>query len=826
MQVFDHLQRDIRHAARRLAHDWRFTMAAVSILALGIGANTATFSVVNAAMFRERPFADQDSLVEIYQNSGGSRSPALTSFPAYRDIAEYTDIFSGVSAVLLNGVKYRADGALRSALVEYATSSHLSLLGLRPAAGRWFSAEEDLPGSEAVAVLGYHTWRTRFEADPAVLGRTVSMNGVPVTIVGIAPVGFHNTVSMGLVTDFWVSTGSIPSVEAYTLRPGLLDRRRELTFFVKARLREGVTIVQARAAMSALGDRLASEFPDDDPGQGIVVFGFNEVRVHPAADAAILPLASLLLTIVGLVLAIACTNLATLLLVRGSSRFKEMSVRLALGASRGQLVRHLLAENILLAAAGGAIGFVLAYALTRVVAALDLPLVFDLSLDLRVLAYTTLLSIVTGVSFGLAPSLKATRIDLVSSLRDEEGTMSLGRRRFGLTNSLVVFQVGVSFLLLVSAVMLIRLMVSARAFDVGFAVDGVAILETDPRYAGYAGPAARQFHETLLERVRAIPGVNAAVLSNGAPIDGFTGSRRLVLDDSRDPTTLIEWKWAGPEYFTTLRIPVLFGREFDTRDRLSTLPVAIINETMARDLFGTLNAVGRRFRSEEDPASWTEVVGVVRDTDTEIFDPPKPLFYRSVTQSESPTPTIMARTSLDAADLAGAMLREMRALDPQVPVITARTMRQQVDNSMAGPGMSAVVGILSGLGVLGLALAGVGLYAVVAFGVSRRATEVGIRMALGARAVQVVRLVTRDVATLVFVGIGVGVFLSAFATLAIWSATGGMLASTNLALSGPLADVASIAGVAVLMMVISSAAAFFPVRRATRIDPMAALRHH
>lgn len=823
--LLDHLQRDTRHAVRRLVRDWQFSLAAVLILGLGIGANTAAFSLVNTALFRGQPFADQDGLVEIYQNRGETRSPTLTSFPAYRDIADYTDIFSGVSAFLLDSVTYRADEGLRPAVVEYATSSHLSVLGLRPALGRWFSPDEDLPGPEAVAVVGHRAWRTRFASDPAILGQTMRMNGVPVTIVGVGPDGYHSTLNAGIVTDFWLSTGSISSVEAFTLPPGLLDKRRELAFLVKARLREGVTIAQARAAMSALGDRLAKEFPDADPGRGISVFRFTELWVHPEADRALLPVASALLTIVGLVLAIACTNLATLLLIRGSSRSKEVSVRLALGASRAQLVRHLLTENVLLTIAGGAAGFGLAYTISRGVATLDLPMVLDLSLDYRVLGYTMALSVVTGLAFGLAPALKATRVDLIPSLRDEGGTLSLGRRRFGLTNSLVVFQVGVSFLLLFGTGTLARLIIGAGTIDVGFAVDGVAILETDARYAGYTGQAARQLHQRLLERVRAIPGVDAAVLSNGAPIDGFTGNRRVVADGGSGPSVAISWKWAGPDYFKTLRVGVLFGREFDARDRLNTPAAALINETMAQRLFGTVNAVGRRFRFDDDPASWTEVevVGVVQDTRTHISldEPPGPLFYRSITQSESPAPTIMAHTLLDAASLAGAMQRELRALDPQVPVISATTMRQRVDDSMSGERILA--SILGGLSLLGLALAALGLYAVVAFGVSRRAMEVGIRMALGARGAQVIRLITRDVAAVVGAGIAAGVFLSAL--VAIWLETTGLSAAANLAFTGPIADIATIAAVAIVMVAIACAAAFFPTRKATRIDPQVALRH-
>jgi len=343
--------RDPRHAVRRLVRDWRFTAAAVVILGLGIGANTAIFSLINAMLFRGQSLADPDRLVDIYQNASNPGGIDGNSYPAYLDMAAYTDVFASTTAALVpRGVHYQ-DEVLRSAVAEHTTATYLSVLGLRPSLGRWFNAAEDTPGAAVVAVVGHEAWTRKFRADPSVIGRTIRIEGVPVTIVGVGPAGHRGTINVGIVTDFWLPISSLP---AFGVPSRTLERRpEEAAFFVKARLRDGVTVAQAHAAMRILGTRLASEYPKEDPGKGIAVFALSDVRIHPQMDGLLAAIASLLLVVVGLVLAIACSNLATLLLVRGTARAKEVSVRLALGATRGQLVRHLLTESLLLSLAGG-----------------------------------------------------------------------------------------------------------------------------------------------------------------------------------------------------------------------------------------------------------------------------------------------------------------------------------------------------------------------------------------------------------------------------------------------------------------------------------------
>jgi predicted permease len=821
--------RDLREGLRRLLRDWRFTTATVLILGTGIGVNTALFSLVNAMLFRKQALADPDRLVDIYQNGANPGGMDANSYPAYLDIAAYTDVFASTTAVLVpRGVNYLDQGALRRAVVEHTTATYLSVLGLRPALGRWFTEAEDTRGAAVVGVVSHRAWVRRFRADPSIIGRTLSVEGVPVTIVGVGPSGHNGTINIGVVTDMWLPISSVPTLGG---PPRALDRRpEEAAFFVKARLRDGVTVAQAAAAMRVLGNRLASAYPTEDPGKGISVFASGDVRVHPQMDALLAPLASALLAVVGLVLAIACTNVATLLLVRGTARAKEVSVRLALGATRRQIVRHLLTESFLLSVAGGVAGCLLAWWAIRSLGAIDLPVVMDLTLDYRVLAFALVLSLATGVAFGLAPALAATNVDVMTTLRDGETTLA-GHRWLSLRNALVVCQVVVSVVLLGVTSLFLQMLSASRDQRVGFAIDGVAMLETDSRYAGYTTADAINMYEALRRRIAAIPGVQSAVLTRGLPMQ--TVGLPIVADGddrvgtSAAPglsTTSAGAIWAGPGYFDVLRIPILYGRAFDLRDRADTPRVAVISESMARRHFGTVNAVGRRFRVEHD-TTWIEVIGVARDTGTadllgDLLDPTPQLVYRSFAQSELPPTTVLARTALDSAALAGAMQGELRAVNVALPAISSKTMAQYLDDSLFAVGAGAT--FLSALGALGLGLAGMGLYAVVAFGVSRRSREIGIRMALGARGRQVVWAVAKEVAVLVAVGTGIGLTLSLVAIQALRLVT---VSTPGVSLYRPAADPAAVVAIAAIMVAVAVTAAYVPARRAAGVDPMATLRH-
>ena len=833
--TWDALVRDTRYGIRRLVRDWRFTSAAVLILGLAIGATTAIFTLVNAVLFRQQAVADPDRLVNIYQNDRSGKPMIVTSYSVYHEIAEYTDVFAGTMAGSIpNPSRYLHDGAIRNAAVEFATATYLDVLGLRPSLGRWFDDGEERPGAPLVGVLGHQTWTTIFRADRSIVGRVIRVEGAPVTIIGVGPANHRGIVDVGLGTDLWLPVTALPVISQNPAARAASTIYVPL--FVKARLREGVTVAQARAAMDLLGRRLEAEHPDDFRrsgefalGPGMTVVASTDVRIHPQADVPFMALASLVLVIVGLVLAIACSNLATLLLVRGAARAKEVSVRLAMGATRRQLVRHLLTERLLLSLAGGLAGCILAWWGMRTLQQVDLPFRVDLTLDYRVLAFAIALSLLTGVTFGLAPALKATRVDLLQTLRDE-GQQPIDHRRLTMRNGLIVFQVAVSVLLLGGTSIFVQMLNAARAHKVDFAVNGVAMLETDLRFAGYSDTAARTLYDNLLRRIQAIPGVESAASLRGLPMD--VNGVPIVLDratgekGSEVNAIVIE---AGPGFFDTLRIPLLYGRVFDARDGADTPRVAVITDRMARQYFGEINAVGRRFRSANDPNSWAEVIGVVRDTgtgdfDDDVIDPIAPPFYRSYTQSGTLPTTIIARTSGDAATLVAAMQRELRALDVTLPVVTASTMAQRLEQSQAPA--KAVATFLGVLGGLGLVLASIGLYAVVAFAVARRSREVGIRMALGARSRQVVWSIARGVAGLIGIGTGIGLFLSILAMLAMRASSGSEdIGIGNISVYRPTIDPLALLAIAAVTAIVGVAAAFVPARRAARMHPLIALRH-
>ena len=819
--TFDLLHLETRQSVRKLLKDWPFTAAAVLILGLGIGANTAMFSVINAALLRKAPLADPERLVDLYQNASNAGALDGNTYPAYQDMAAYTDVFaSTTTASVPIPVNYFEQGAVRSAVAEYTTASYLSVLGLHPFLGRWFDSTEDTQGTSVVAVVSHQSWARRFGSDPSLVGRTIPIEGVPVTIVGVGPIGHNGTINIGLVTDFWLP---ITAMSAMGAPPRSLERRPvEAAFFVKARLRDGVTVAQAQSAMNILGARLAHDYPNEDPGKGITVKASTDVRIHPQLDVVVRTLATILLIVVGLVLAIACSNLATLLLVRGVARSKEISVRLALGATRRQLVRQLLTESVMLSLAGGILGCLVAWWSTNALRTIELPVALDFSLDYRVLAFAVALSAVTGLAFGLAPALQATRIELIPALRDDGAMTSRERRWFTLKNGLVVFQVVVSVILLSSASIFIQMLLAARGGRTGFTVDGVAMLTTDARYTGHTAASATGVYEELRRRVASIPGVQSLALTSGEPM--VTNGLPVIVEQQTTASSGIVSAgsiWAGPGFFETLQIPIRFGRGLDERDRAGTPLVAVISETMARQQFGDLNVTGRRFRIDQD-SRWIQVVGIAADTRTsDLGDPSRVVFYRAPAQWGRPSATVFARTSLDAATLVAAMQRELRGVDTTLPVLSAKTMRQHLEDSLVVP--QAIATSLGILGALGMSLAGVGLYAVIAFAVSRRSREIGIRMALGARSRQVVSGISRDVAILVGAGTGLGIALSIAVIMLMRSSTA---PAPGIEIYRPAIDPLAFLAIAAFMTLVGAIAAFVPARRAATMDPLAALRHN
>ncbi len=815
--LMESFARDVKYAVRQLVQAPVFTATAIFIVAIGIGANTAAFSVVNAMLFRPQPFARAWELADIYQDSDGGQ-PNSSSFPAYRDVAAYDDLFTGVAATFVSSTSLQNDDALTQVIVEYSTANYMEVLGLRPAIGRWFDDTEDKAGAEAVAVLSYRAWQERYGGDPEILGTVVRMNGAPITVVGIGPADYNGYLPLNTV-DFWLSLSSLGSISGeYAM--ATLEQRGDHWFFIKARLREGVTTTQVQQAMNGLAARLATEFPDHNQGRDITVFGAGEVRVHPEYDAMLSPSAAFLMTIVGLVLLIACSNLANLLLVRAAGRGKEMSIRVALGANSGQVARQLLTESLLLSSVGGALGVLLAAWVARALMAIELPLPIpistELSLDGRVLSFALALSVLTGVAFGLAPAIRASRPDLVGAMRDEVVSLAWRTRRFGLRNALVVVQVAVSFVLLVAAGLFVRSLGNAQRIDTGFAVDEVAYLQTSPGFAGYSDEDGRNIMADFIERARALPGVEAAGLATVLPVTP-RGTTSLVIDGYENPSgqnsVEVPFNVVDAGYFETLRIPLLHGRGFTNADVPDGEPVAVISEAMARSFWGESDAVGRRFRSEGRPDSWRRVVGVFGDTIVrDLIETVGPQVYYSWAQVGASGGAVFVRTAGDPSTVLGMLRGELRVIDADLPVLQANTMAGHLSDSLSLPRLG--VKFLGSFGIMALALASLGLYGVVSFAVRRRTLEVGVRMALGAGGAQVVWLVLRDVVGLVVVGVLAGLVLALGAGMG--------LAGLLFGVSG--ADPVTFIGAGVVLLLVAVAAGLAPALRAAASDPVIALR--
>ena len=816
----DSLWKDFHYATRRLFQAPLFSALAVVILALGIGANVAIFSIANTFLFQPLPFSEPQRLVDIYQDSDDGE-PASNSFPAYRDIASHTQLFSSVAASYIFSASLQTEDRAQPVLIEYATASYLPTLGLEPTVGRWFEPAEDGLGAGAATVVSYHSWRARHGSDPDILGKTIQLNGSSVTVVGVGPESYSG--GPAIVVDYWLSISSL-GVTAPPWAAGTLERRQDHWFLVRARLEAGVSPEAAQDGMTALATRLAREFPELNEGRDITVFANQDVRLHPSIDGMLYPVAATLMAIVGLVLLVACSNLANILLAKSSARVKEVAIRLAMGASRRRVAAQLLTESVLLSLTGGFVGYVLASWLLRVVMAMDLllPLSVPISLqigpDYRVMLFAAALALVTGILFGLAPALKATRPDLVSSLRDEGSITALGRRRFGLRNVLVVVQVAVSVVLLFGAGLLVRSFLNAQRTDVGFAVDGVAMMTTDTSHPGYESEQSRALYRELEERVQALAGVTHAAITAPPPLTPFGGSSTLVIDGYADAngTDAVEVRWqsVSPNYFQTLSIPILHGRSFNETDREDGRRVAIVNETMARMYWAESDVVGKRFRFQSSEDSWVEIIGVAARTKVRtVGESQIALFYRPISQGAGMRYTVVARGSLPASAMVAPMRRTLRELDTNLPVLDSGTMSEHIGEALMGARLGAWM--MAAAGVLALLLAALGLYGVVAFIVSQRTLEVGVRVALGARSSQVVSMIVKEMMFVVGIGIASGIVLALLGAPVLASLLHGVEPT----------DLSTTFIVGVVLLAVTVLASWLPARRAARMDPVTALHY-
>lgn len=810
----DLLMQDVRYAVRRLTSSPLFSLMAILIVAVGVAANTTVFSVVNAVLLRPLPFANPDRVVHVYQDSDEGQ-PQSSSFPAYRAIAARTDVFANAAAVFNTSVNAETDSGSRQSFVEFASASYFPVLGLSPARGRWFSADEDIAGAPATAVVSDHVWRTRFGSDPGIVGRTLRLGGAQVTIVGIGPAAYNGMVN-GTAVDFWLPLAAMGPVFG-SFAAQTLERPQDHWFMIRARLGEGVTLEQARAAMAGLSKELGERFAGRDQERHISVLPAASVRIHPSLDSSLRPAAVLLMSVVGLVLALVCSNLAILLLLRGAGQHRDVSIRMAMGAARGRIVGQFLTESLVLALAGGLVGAVAAHWLIRFLSRVDLPLPYglmDAAIDYRVMAFATGLSVITGVAFGLAPALRAIGTDVTTAIVG----VAVAKRRVGLKYGMVGCQVALSLVLLVGTGLVVRSMMEMEQVDLGFNRARLAFVTTNAGQAGYQPQQARALYQELDARIAALPGVQSVVRVNRLPLAGG-GTNTLVIPEYVSPTgtntTEVPGTTVSSNYFDALGIPILHGRGFGVEDSLTAPAVAVVNETMARRYWGTANAVGRRFQFDgAPPDSWVQIVGVVGDV--KVASPteePRPQFYRSLEQQGSPVWSFVVRTTGDPAQIVTTLSRVVRDRDRALPILRAATMEDYLARQLLVPRIGT--SILAAFSLTALALAALGLYAVVAFDVGERAKEVGIRMALGARGPHVVWMTIRGVMMTVGVGLAIGLVL----------AVGAAQGMSNVLYQVSRTDPATLVVVTIVLALVAAVAALVPARRATRVNPLDVLRY-
>ena len=812
---------DVRYALRRLLRSRGFTLAAVLTIAVGVGANTAIFTLVNAALLRP-PVAvsEPERLVGVYTSDFSGPPYGSSSLLDVEEFAKQTDVFSGVMAFAPRPGAVGADDNLERVAIEIVTDQYFQVLGVQPVAGRWFGVEQRAPGGEPVVVISHALWQRRFAGDRAIVGKPLRLNARDFTIMSVAPPGFAGSLR-GLVTDVWVpaALGS-----AIGMGDSWLTSRGDRGSFVYARLEPGVTIDQAQSRMNVVARQLAAAYPDTwvdvtRQGRRITLLPESQTRVPPQIRGPAMGFVALLMATVALVLLVCCANVAGLLLARATGRLKEVGIRVSLGASRGRVVRQMLTESVLLAALGGIVGATMALwalrALTSFSLPLPVPVGLDLTPDLRVLGFTLVVTVVTGVIFGLAPALRASRADVVTALKVDSPAMRLGGRRFSLQGALVVGQVALSLLLVVGALLFTQTLRAAASIDPGFRVDHMLLVDIAPRPGQEERVNPQQVALAVRDRVAALPGVTAVSWANDLPL-GLGASRRGVRVQGYEPREGedMEFHFAmvGPRYFETMEVPLVRGRGFTDADRDGTPRVAVVNETFARRFWGDADPIGKRLSTRGPQGPWMEVIGLARDGKyLSISESSRPYMFFPQLQ-ESSGITMLVRTTGEPRSLAAAVRREVAAAAPDWLSERASTLDEHVGTSLLPQRIAA--GILGAFGVVALLLAAVGLYGVVAFAVAQRTREIGIRSALGARSGDLMRLMLRQGLVLAGVGVVVGLPIAFVAARLL----------SGFLLGGSAWNPVVFVVAAVALTLVTALASWIPARRAARVDPMVALR--
>jgi predicted permease len=813
LPALETLAQDTRHGLRRLAANPIFTTVAVLSLALGIGANTAIFSLVNALFFRPLPVERPHEIVSFQNKTRTGWGFFSFSYPNYEDLRDRNDVLSGLIAYRFAPLSVSYEGVNRKMWGYVVSGNYFDVLGVRPAVGRMISPDDDrLPGAHPVAVVSHRYWRQDHGADPGVVGRTLNVNGRAFTVIGVAPEGFFGT-QLGIAPDFWFPVAMQAEIE---MGNAWLDARDVDNLLLQGRLKPGVGIAAAEAGLNDIALQLEREHPDVNEGRriGLAPPGLMGTPFRRSAVS----FAAILMAVVAFALLLASINLANLLLARVQERRAEIALRLSLGASRGRLVRQLLTESLLLAGIGGVIGVALAAGLLRLLAGFELPIDFpfmlELRLDYRVLGFTAAVAALTGIAFGLLPALQTTGVNLYSTVKVDSALG--GARRTWLRNGLIVFQVSLSLVLLVGGGLMLRGLHRAQTLEIGLDPRNAAEVAFDLRLQGYDLPSAREFRRRVLERVRSLPGVKAAGTIDLTPIDLHFG-RAPVFVEGRPPERITEAPRAmtsriSPGYLQAMGVRLLRGRDFSEHDDEKAPRVAIVNDTFARGFWPGEDPIGKRFRLGSSLSPLLEVVGVVEDGKyASLAESPQPYVCRPVDQAFAGATSLIIRTAPDALVPLASLRQEVQNLDPAMP-LSARLMTDKMALPLLPPRVAAVV--LGGFGLVALALAAIGIYGVMSCAVAARTREIGIRIALGADAGNVLGHTLRQGMALALAGAAIG------AAAALWLAR--LMRSLLFGVSP--SDPSIYLGVAALLLLAALAACYFPARRATQVDPLIALR--
>jgi predicted permease len=813
------LLQDLRYGVRVLTKKPGFTIVAIITLALGIGANSTIFSVVNGLLLRPLPYPNSERLVIIWTHSPGANVAQDWPSPGQYDAIKSKSIsFENIAIAQGSNVILTGQGSPERLGVVWTSSVMFSLLGVQPALGRLFLPEEDSPGKSPTALLSYGLWQQRFGGDPNVIDQVIMLNGRSYTVVGVMPSTFS------LSFEVMPTVGAIAQADILLPLPLSaedLNRQGDENYNLLARLKPGVTIAQAQAELDSVVHGLEQQFPDHYPASRRFSLSARPLVEQVVGDVR--PALLVLLGAVGFVLLIACANVANLLLARAAGREKEMAIRTALGAARRRVVRQLLTESVLLAAMGGALGLLIAIWGLDGLRALNpgnIPLLQNISIDGRVMAFTFAVAMLTGILFGLAPALRSSQVNLNESLK-EGGRSLVGSGNHRLRNVLVVAEMALSLVLLIGAGLLVRSFIRVQQVEPGFAAQNILSLRLSVVGTEYAEESRRRvFYQQLWERIRRLPGVESTGGASILPLSGSIGWGSITIEGyaaaSGQDAIQADQRVASVGYFETMKIALTSGRFFSEQDTKDSMKVAVIDENMARTYWPNTEAVGKRLKrgGATSDAPWLTVIGVVANVKQYALDSDSRVtFYTPHEQTPSSTMFVTVRTAGDPHLLAAAVTNEARAMDPNVPVYDVKTMEQRLSESLARRRFAMLaLGLFATVAML---LASVGIYGVISYTVAERTREIGIRVALGAQTRDVISLIIRQGMLLACIGVGIGVAVASLLTRVM----------SSLLFSVSATDPMTFAIPSLLLTGVALVACYLPARRAIRVDPMVALRY-